>query len=42
VLETSIRNRRTHTGYMAEYRYAKALVDRALATGAEPLLASWF
>jgi hypothetical protein len=41
-LQNSIRNRHTHHGYMAEYRLAKKLVDRALMTGEEPLLASWF
>ena len=40
--EDSIRNRHHHKGYMAEYTLAKALVDRALKDGAEPILASWF
>ena len=38
----AIRNRHRHKGYMSEYQLAKALVDRALKDGAEPLLASWF
>ena len=38
----AIRSRHHHTGYMAEYRLAKALVDRALDDGREPELASWF
>jgi hypothetical protein len=42
ILQDSIRNRHTHHGYMAEYKVAKALVDRANATGDEPVLASWF
>jgi len=36
------RNRHRHKGYMAEYALARALVDRALKDGAEPLFASWF
>ena len=38
----AFRNRHTHRGYMAEYRLARALVDRASQDGKEPLLASWF
>ena len=41
-LEKAIRNRHHHKGYMSEYRLAKALVDRAIETGEEPLFASWF
>jgi hypothetical protein len=41
-LNDSIRNRRFHKGYMAEYRLAKQLVDRALESKEEPLFASWF
>ena len=40
--EASIRNRHGHKGYMAEFKLARALVDRALETGSEPELASWF
>ena len=38
----AIRTRRYHTGYMAEYSYALALVRHSLKTGQEPELASWF
>lgn len=38
----AIKHRHSHRGYMAEYRLAKALVDRANKTGQEPMLASWF
>ncbi len=41
-VQAAIRNRHTHKGYMAEYRLAKAFVDRALASGDEPMFASWF
>jgi|ERR1051326_3532449 hypothetical protein len=41
-VEAAIRNRHHHRGYMAEYELARALVDRALKDGAEPLFASWF
>lgn len=41
-VQAAIRNRHHHTGYMAEYRLAKALVDRAIANGEEPVFASWF
>lgn len=41
-LQDAIRSRHHHSGYMAEYRLAKALVDRANQTGHEPDLASWF
>ena len=41
-VQHAIRGRHSHHGYMAEYRLAKALVDRALQDGKEPLLASWF
>ena len=41
-VEAAIRNRHHHNGYMSEYKLARALVDRALKDGAEPLLASWF
>ena len=42
VLENSIRNRHYHTGYMAEYKLAKMLVDKAVQDGVEPTFASWF
>lgn len=38
----SIKRRHHHKGFMAEYRQAYALVKRAIETGEEPLLASWF
>lgn len=41
-LESSIRNRHAHSGYMAEYKLAKKLVDQYLDSGNEPVLASWF
>lgn len=41
-VQHAIRCRRGHRGYMANYADAKALVDRALAGGGEPLFASWF
>ncbi|MEW6664137.1 MAG: hypothetical protein AB1512_02805 [Thermodesulfobacteriota bacterium] len=41
-LERAIKARRCHSGYMAEYRLAKRLVDRCLETGREPMFASWF
>ena len=41
-LNASIRNRHGHKGYMAEYKLAKKLVDDAIDTGHEPMLASWF
>jgi len=41
-VRNAFRRRHTHHGFMAEYKLAKALVDRAIETGDEPLLASWF
>lgn len=41
-VQNTIRNRHHHKGFMAEYKYAKALVDHAIETGKEPLFASWF
>ena len=41
-VQASIRNRHHHRGYMSEYKLAKALVDRAVQAGDEPLFASWF
>jgi hypothetical protein len=34
--------RHHHTGYMAEYRNARALVDHVVAGGEGPMFASWF
>lgn len=42
VLNDSIRNRRYHKGYMAEYRIALQIVRRANETGNGPVFASWF
>lgn len=42
ILRQAIRNRHGHYGPMADYPVAWALVQRALATGDEPLFASWF
>ena len=41
-LEDAIRHRHGHKGYMAEFKLAYALVQRANETGQEPELASWF
>lgn len=41
-VRNAIRDRHTHKGFMAEYKHAKALVDRANQMGEEPLFASWF
>ena len=41
-VRNAIRSRHHHEGYMAEYKLALALVRRAIATGDEPELASWF
>ena len=41
-VEQAIRRRHNHTGYMADYRRAFSLVERANETGKEPLLGSWF
>ncbi len=41
-VQDSIKNRHYHEGFMAEYKLAKKLVDRAIETGEEPLLGSWF
>jgi len=38
----AIRTRHTHHGFMAEYKLARALVQRAIETGDEPLFGSWF
>jgi hypothetical protein len=41
-VQDAIRNRHHHSGYMAEYKLAYALVRRAIDTGEEPIFASWF
>ncbi len=41
-VNNAIRTRHWHTGYMAEFDYALALVRRAIKDGREPDLASWF
>ena len=41
-VRNAIRNRHTHHGYMAEYRPARALVQRAIEGGEEPVFASCF
>lgn len=38
----AIKDRRSHHGYMAEYKLAWAIVDRAINSGDEPVFASWF
>ena len=40
-VDRSVQYRHTHSGYMAEYKLALAIVMRALRTGKEPMLASW-
>lgn len=43
VLNYAIKGRKHHTGYMAEYKLAKAIVDEANRQGRDPtLFASWF
>jgi hypothetical protein len=41
-VRNAIKHRHTHRGFMAEYKLAKKLVDRAIETGEEPLFGSWF
>ena len=41
-VKNAIRNRHYHEGFMAEYKLALALVKKAIETGEEPLLGSWF
>jgi hypothetical protein len=41
-VQDSIRYRHNHNGFMAEFKYAKALVERSIKDGQEPELASWF
>ena len=42
VIKAAYERRHHHTGYMAEYARAKALVERQLAGGEGPMFASWF
>jgi len=42
VVEQAWSGRHGHSGYMADYRQALALVIRELVTGVGPELASWF
>ncbi len=42
VLRRAYRNRKHHQGYMADYQYAKAIVDRAINNDIHPDFASWF
>ena len=39
-VELAVKSRHPHHGFMAEYKLARAIVDRAVMTGDEPLLAS--
>jgi hypothetical protein len=41
-LQRAIKSRHYHSGYMAEYKLAKKLVDHYLESGNEPIFASWF
>ena len=41
-VERAIHNRHRHTGYMASYEQALAIVRHELDTGQGPMLASWF
>ncbi len=41
-IKRAIACRKHHKGYMAEYSYALALVQKYLDNGQEPMLASWF
>ncbi len=42
VIRRAFRLRKNHRGYMADYKYAKALVDRAISKDIHPDFASWF
>lgn len=42
VLEDSVQYRRNHTGYMASYQRARALVEYVRSGREGPVLASWF
>ena len=41
-VQSAISNRHTHSGYMAEYKHAIALVREAICKGDQTVLASWF
>ena len=41
-VQSAIRNRRFHEGYMASYKLALNIVRRELETGEGPMFASWF
>jgi hypothetical protein len=41
-VRNAIKNRHYHTGFMASYKLAHALVRKAIETGQEPLFGSWF
>ena len=41
-VQNAIKNRHYHRGFMADYRLARALVQKAIETGQEPLFGSWF
>jgi hypothetical protein len=41
-VRNAIKNRHYHRGFMADYRLARALVQKAIETGQEPLFGSWF
>ena len=41
-VQNAIKNRHFHERFMSDYKYAKALVEHAIKTEKEPLLASWF
>lgn len=41
-VQDAIRCRHNHSGYMAEFKLAKALVEKSLKEGKEPEFASWF
>jgi hypothetical protein len=41
-VKNAIKNRHYHRGFMADYRLARALVQKAIETGQEPLFGSWF
>ena len=41
-VRSAIQYRKTHTGFMASYVQAKALVDRFIEKNDEPMFAAWF
>jgi len=41
-IQNAIKNRHNHKGFMAEYKLALALVNRAIETDDEPIFGSWF